>query len=300
MEGRGMKTLGTRRYTILVFLLFILPAVVTIVYAFYIPFVMNIFYAFTQWNGIQKQPSFNGLDNFKEIVREDNRFGASAIFTLKFGVLYIVIVNALSLLLAVLLDKKLLTRNALRAAFYLPNILSLVIVGFTWKFIFTLGFDFLGGATHLKVFDLSWLGDRHLAFYSILFVSIWQSIGFYTVIYIAGLQSIPGDILEAATIDGASPWTRFLRVTFPMLMPSVTSCFFFSLISSVRLFDVIVSLTGGGPGRATASVTYDIYTEAFSNNRYGYATAKTLIFFVVILAISIVQVRAFKGREVEV
>jgi raffinose/stachyose/melibiose transport system permease protein len=295
-----MNTIGNRRYNLLVFLLFILPAIVAIVYAFYIPFIMNIYYAFTQWNGIQKVPTFNGIDNFREILREDDRFGAAALFTLRYGVFYIVLVNAFSMLLAILLDQNLKTKNALRAAFYIPNILSLVIVGFIWKFMLMFGSDALGELTKWKVFQLSWLGDRFLSFYSVLFVSIWQSIGFYTVIYIAGLQSIPNDILEAATIDGAGSVMRFLRVTLPMLMPSVTSCFFFSLISSVRVFDVIVSLTGAGPGRATASVTFDIYTEAFTNNRYGYATAKTLLLFVVVLIISIIQVRAFKNREVEV
>jgi raffinose/stachyose/melibiose transport system permease protein len=295
-----MNTIGNRRYNLLVFLAFIIPASVAIVYAFYVPFIMNIYYAFTQWNGIQKVPTFNGIDNFREILREDDRFGAAALFTFRYGVFYIVLVNALSLFLAILLDQNLKTKNALRAAFYIPNILSLVIVGFIWKFMFMFGSDALGDLTKWRVFQLSWLGDRFLSFYSVLFVSIWQSVGFYTVIYIAGLQSIPNDILEAATIDGAGSAIRFLRVTLPMLMPSVTSCFFFSLISSVRVFDVIVSLTGAGPGRATASVTFDIYTEAFTNNRYGYATAKTLLLFVVVLIISIVQVRAFKNREVEV
>jgi len=295
-----MKTIGNRRYNLLIFVLFIVPGVVAIVYAFYVPFIMNIYYAFTQWNGIQRVPTFNGIDNFREILQEDNRFAAAALFTLKYGILYIALINGLSLFLAILLDKKLATRNALRAAFYLPNILSLVIVGFIWKFMFTLGGDALSEMTRWKIFGLSWLGDRFLSFYSVLFVSIWQSIGFYSVIYIAGLQSIPVDILEASMIDGAGSVMRFFRVTLPMLMPSVTSCFFFSLISSVRVFDVIVSLTGAGPGRATASVTYDIYTEAFMNNRYGYATAKTLILFVVVLFISVIQVRAFKNREVEV
>ena len=295
-----MRRIGNRRYTLIIFILFVIPAIIAIVYAFYIPFLMNVYYAFTQWNGIQKSPTFNGLDNFKEILREDDRFGAAALFTLRFGVLFIILINVFSLLLAILLDKNLASRNALRAAFYIPNILSLVIVGFIWRFMFMFGSDALSELTHWGVFQLSWLGDRHLAFYSVLFVSIWQSMGFYTVIYIAGLQSIPTDIMEASTIDGAGAVKRFFRVTLPMLMPSVTSCFFFSLVSAVRVFDVIVSLTGAGPGRATASITFDIYTEAFSNNRYGYATAKTLMLFVVVLFISIVQVRAFKNREVEV
>lgn len=294
-----MKRMSGRTARLAAFAAFVIPAVLVILFAFYIPFLMNVFYAFTDWNGIQKVPVFNGLSNFREIFHEDGRFGAAAIFTVKFAVLYIVIVNVIALGLALLLVLNLKSRNFLRAAFYVPYILSLVIVGFIWKFVFLFGVDSLSQLTHWEVFDWSWLGDPNLVFFSVLLVSVWQSLGFYTVIYITGLQLIPTDILEASTIDGAGSITRFLRITFPMLMPSVTSCFFFALISSARLFDVIVSLTGGGPGRASASITYDIYTEAFSNNRYGYATAKTLLFFLVILVISIFQVRAFKSQEVE-
>ena len=162
------------------------------------------------------------------------------------------------------------------------------------------GSDALSELTKWKVFQLSWLGDRFLSFYSVLFVSIWQSIGFYTVIYIRRPSVDPQRHPGSRHHRRRRTVMRFLRVTLPHAHAVGDQLLLLFLISSVRVFDVIVSLTGAGPGRATASVTFDIYTEAFTNNRYGYATAKTLLLFVVVLFISIVQVRAFKNREVEV
>jgi raffinose/stachyose/melibiose transport system permease protein len=279
--------------------IFTLPVLICIAVAFYIPFVMTIRYSLTKWNGISKHPKFIGLDNFKQIFMGDANFASASWFTVKYAVLYIILVNVLAILLAVILDMKLRSTTWLRAAFFVPYILSLVIVGFIWKFIFMQGFESLGASTGWSIFGLSWLGEPGLAFISILFVSIWQSIGFYLVIYIAGLQSVPDDLKEAATVDGAGPFRRFFSVTLPLLAPSITISVFMALTNSIKVFDVILSLTGGGPGGTTYSVAYDIYRDTFQNNLYGYGTAKALILFVAVLVITIVQLAIFKRREVE-
>jgi len=295
-----MKILKKNVFDKIEFSLFVLPAIVVILYAFYIPFFSNLIYGFTEWNGITKNPIFNGLQNFIEIFKEDQGFKDASIFTLKYTILFVIIVNVLALVLAVLLDTKIKSANILRAAFFIPNILSLVVVGFIWKFIFLMGFDSMYKATKFGFFQLSWLGDYKLSFISVLIVSIWQAVGFYIVIYIAGLQSVPGDILEASTIDGAGPVRRFFSIVLPMLMPSISTCFFIAMTNSIKVFDVIISLTGGGPARATASIAYDIFTEAFTNSRYGYGTAKSILLFAVVLIITVIQVRFFKSKEVEV
>lgn len=279
---------------------FVLPAIIFISCMVYLPFLMNIFYSFTEWNGIQSKATFIGFKNFIEIFKEDTGFKDACLFTLKYGVLYVVLVNVLALLLAVILDQKLKTKNLLRAVFFIPYILSLIIVGFVWKFIFLVGFDSLYSTTGFGFLEWSWLGNVNLAFVSVLLVSVWQSVGFYIVIYIAGLQSIPEDIMEASTIDGAGAFKKFTRITIPMLMPSISTSVFMSLTSSIKLFDIIVSLTGAGPGRATASVAYDIYIESFLNNRYGYGTAKAIVLFIAVLFITVVQVKFFKAKEIEV
>ena len=146
---------------------------------------------------------------------------------------------------------------------------------------------------------LSWLGDGKLAYVSVLAVSVWQSIGFYLVIYIAGLQTVPRDLIEAALIDGAGPSTRFWRVTLPMLMPSVTVCVFYSLSNALKSFDVIFSLTSGGPGTATTSIALDIYRSAFGDSRFGYGSAKSVLLFALIMVVTLLQLTVFKRREVE-
>jgi raffinose/stachyose/melibiose transport system permease protein len=161
------------------------------------------------------------------------------------------------------------------------------------------GFDSLGKMTGLGLFKLSWLGEPGLAFLSVLAVSVWQSIGFYIVIYIAGLQSVPHELLEAAFMDGAGPFRRFFSITLPLLAPSITVSVFMALTNSIKVFDVILSLTGGGPGGSTYSVAFDIYRDTFQNNTYGYGTAKALILFVAVLIITILQLTYFKRQEVE-
>ncbi|WP_342415955.1 sugar ABC transporter permease [Paenibacillus sp. FSL R10-2782] len=279
--------------------LFTLPVILCITIAFYIPFLMTIRYSLTKWNGISKHPKFVGLDNFKQILLGDANFAHAAWFTVKYAILYIVLVNVLAILLALVLDMKLKSSAWLRAAFFIPYILSLVIVGFIWKFIFMQGFESLGTSTGWGFFQLSWLGQEGLAFISILAVSIWQSIGFYMVIYIAGLQSVPEDLKEAAIVDGAGPIRRFFSITLPLLAPSITISVFMALTNSIKVFDVILSLTGGGPGGTTYSIAYDIYRDTFQNNLYGYGTAKALLLFVAVLIITIIQLSIFKRREVE-
>ncbi|MEW9697567.1 carbohydrate ABC transporter permease [Paenibacillus sp. SI8] len=294
-----MTRIGNKKMERVEFGLFTLPAVICVLFAFFIPFLMSMGYSFTEWNGIQKSPTFIGLDNFKQIFSRDANFIDSSLFTLKYSVLYIILVNAIAILLAIMLDQKLRTSTFLRTVFFIPYIISLIIVGFIWKFIFAQGFASLSTLTGLAVFDLSWLGEPRLAFLSILAVSIWQSIGFYIVIYIAGLQAIPMELLEAATVDGAGPMRKFFTIMLPLLAPAITISVFMALTNALKVFDIILSLTGGGPGGSSYSITLDIYRDTFQNNRYGYGTAKALLLFVAILLITIVQLRYFKSKEVE-
>lgn len=279
--------------------LFTLPALIMVVLIIYIPFVMSGYYSLTEWNGIAKEPVFIGLENFKTLFSGNTNFTQALAFTGKYTVLYMIFTNVFSLFLATMLVKKLKTRNFLRSVFFLPYIISLTIVGFIWKFIFSQGFANLYDLTHAGVFGLSWLGDPKLAFYSVTFVSVWQSLGFYMVLYIAGLQAIPADVLEAATVDGAGGMRQFFSVKLPLLGPSITSCVFMSLTNGLKVFDIILALTKGGPNGATYSSTLDIYREAFQNNNYGLGSAKSLVFFVVVLLVTQIVQKIFRSREVD-
>lgn len=282
------------------FLIFTFPAVLLILLFVEIPFLANIGYSFTKWNGLERTPTFIGVENYRELFTLDSGVLEAIGFTLKFGFSVTVLLNLISLVLAVLLDNhRLKGRNALRAVYYIPNIISLIIIGYIWKFVFTRGFEVFHQWTGWELFRWSWLGDPKLAFYSVLLVSLWQGVGFYMIVYLAGLQSIPQETVEAAIIDGAGRLRQFWSVTLPLLMPSVTFCIFLSLINGVKLFDIPLSLTFGGPGTATTSIAFDIYKEAFTFNRFGYATAKSVVLFIVTIVFSFIQLSIFKKREVE-
>ena len=161
------------------------------------------------------------------------------------------------------------------------------------------GFQAASDLTNWKIFNWSWLGDYKIAWISVVIVSVWQSLGYMMIIYIAGLQSISTDVLESAQIDGAVGFRKFWNITLPLIMPAVTICGFFTLAGGLKIFDIVYVLTNGGPGFSTTSVAQNIYRESFQNNRYGYGTAQSLIFFIIILVITTIQVRVTKKREVE-
>ena len=282
------------------FVAFTFPAVVLILLFVEIPFFANVFYSFTKWNGLEVNPTFIGLENYIECLTQDYGAVEAITFTLKYGFVMMILLNVCALMLAVMLDSpKVKSRKALRAVFYIPNIISLIIIGYIWRFIFTRAFDVFYNKTGFNLFNWSWLGDPKLAFVSIVIVSLWQGIGFYMVVYLAGLQSIPQDTMEAAIIDGAGKFRRFFSITLPLIMPSLTFCVFLSLVNSVKLFDIPLSLTFGGPGTATTSIGFSIYKEAFIFNRYGYATAKSVLLFLVTIVFTFIQLFTFKKKEVE-
>ena len=279
--------------------LYTIPAIILVTITIYIPFVMSGYYSLTQWNGIAKEPVFIGLENFKRVFSGSSEFMKSLIFTGKYTILFMIFSNVLALAIAVALVQKIRLANLMRGMFFVPYIMSMIIVGFIWKFIFSQGFEVLFEKTGWGFLNWSWLGESNLAFLAIVIVGVWQSLGFYIVLYIAGLQAVPGDVLEAATVDGATSWTRFFKVTLPLLGPSITTCVFMSLTNALKVFDIILALTKGGPGGTTYSATLDIYREAFQNNNYGLGSAKSLVFFVVVLVITQVAMKIMKSREVD-
>lgn len=277
---------------------FSIPAIILVVVMMYIPFVMSGYYSLTKWNGIAKEPVFIGFENFKTIFSNGSDFAQSLLFTAKYTVVFVIFSNVLAVILALALTKKLKLSNLFRGMFFVPYIMSMTIVGFIWKFIFSQGFDQLYKATQWGWLKLSWLGDPKLAFYSVAFVGIWQQLGFYIVLYIAGLQAVPADVLEAATVDGANGRQKFFKVTLPLLGPSITTCIFMSLTNALKVFDIILALTKGGPGTSTYSVTLQIYNEAFTSNNYGLGSAESIIYFLCVLVVTQLVLKLFKSREV--
>lgn len=279
--------------------LFTIPAIILTVITIYVPFVMSGYYSLTEWNGIAKDSVFVGLRNFKTLFVDSPVFIESLIFTGKYTILFVILSNVLALAIAIALVQRIKGANIMRGMFFVPYIMSMTIVGFIWKFIFSQGFAVLFEKTGFGFLNWSWLGEAGLAFFSVTFVGVWQSLGFYIVLYIAGLQAVPGDVLEAATVDGANGSKRFFKVTLPLLGPSITTCVFMSLTNALKVFDIILALTKGGPGGSTYSATLDIYREAFQNNNYGLGSAKSLVFFVLVLIITQGVLKFMSSQEVE-
>lgn len=279
--------------------LFSIPAIILVCLMMYLPFVLSGYYSLTEWNGISKEARFIGMSNFKKIFLESEDFLGSLWFTARYTFFFVIFSNVFALALAVVLTKKFKAANFFRGIFFIPYIMSMTIVGFIWKFIFTNGFEKLYEITDWSVWNLSWLGDTSLVFYSVAFVGVWQSLGFYIVLYIAGLQAVPSDVLEAAVVDGATGRQKFFKVTLPLLGPSFTTCIFMSLTNGLKVFDIILALTKGGPGTATNSVTLQIYKEAFTSNNYGLGSAESIVYFLFVLIITQLVLKAFSRKEVD-
>lgn len=280
-------------------LLFCAPAL--LVYAVFklYPAVSGIYYSLTNWNGLNKTYDFIGIDNFVEVLN-DTYYWDSMWFTMKYVFVMVIVANVVALTLAVAIESRSKAKGFFRTIFYMPNMISMVIGGYMWMFIFTKVLYYMADNWGWKFLDKSWIGNPRYSFIAIIVVAAWGAVGYLMIIYMAALQGVPSHLKEAASLDGANAWQSFWKVTFPLIQHALTICIFWTLNASFQVFDVIYALTGGGPGRATQSVAINIYEEAFRGNiRYGYATAKSTVLFAVVLLITVVQLKITKRREQE-
>jgi len=281
-------------------LLFVLPAFALYVTFLLIPMIGAAYYSFTDWTPFASNHNFVGLSNYVEAFRDDAGFRQAFFLTLRFTLVIFIFQNLIALGLALLIETKVRSKPFFRTIFFLPNMLSLIISALMFRFIFTNAFPELGQINVLSFLNQEWLGNPTVSFWSIVIVSLWSGVGYMMIIYMAALQGVPKNLTEAAMIDGATALQRLRHVTIPMIMHAITICSFLTLNGAFQVFDVVFRLTGGGPGRSTQVVALNIFEEAFSNNfRYGYANAKAMILFLVILIITLIQTGILKKKEVE-
>lgn len=280
------------------YLVFTLP-LCTLFFIFYIiPVVNSFYYSLFDWNGISSKMRFIGLTNYRELFQDQDYFHSLS-FTFRFAFFNVLVVNVLGMLMALWANSKLRCRNFLRASVFMPNVLSAVVVGFLWSFIFIQVNTTLYEMSGWAVFSQSLLSHKGNVFWAVLIVTGWQSVGYCMVIYMAGLNSIDPSLYESASVDGATGLEKFYHITLPMIMPSVTINLFMVISSSFRNFDVNFSLTRGGPGRASMALALDIFHETFNRNRFGYGTAKAIVLLLTVMVITVLQVRYTRGKEVE-
>lgn len=277
--------------------IFVLPLMVLYCIFFILPFFTGIYYSLFNWDGISTTKEFVGIRNYIELFTNDADYFKSLIFTLKYVVLNVLVTNILALALAMVCNSKLKSKKFLRTCFFLPNVISMLVVGYIWRFMFNQGCAALYKITGWDFFNISWLGGGNVTVVAMVVVAAWQSVGYIMIIYLAGLQMMDNSLLESAAIDGANGWQRFKNITLPLILPSVTVNMFMVLSQSFRLFDVNLSLTGGGPGRETMGLALDIYTEGFQNNRMGYGAAKAVILFVIVITIAIIQLKMTSEKK---
>ncbi|WP_413379872.1 carbohydrate ABC transporter permease [Alkalihalobacillus sp. 1P02AB] len=278
------------------FWLFLTPTLLALSIVVVIPLLFGLYYSFTNWNGLSVS-QFVGFDNYVRVF-QDERFMNSIWFTVKFAVVTVILLNVLGLGLALLVTRGLKASNTLRTVFFMPNLIGGLILGFVWQFIFVSVFDDIGKLLGVESLQ-GWLSTTGTGFWGLVILTCWQMAGYIMIIYIAYLESVPHDVIEAAKIDGANSFQRFKNVIFPLVAPAFTISMFLTLSNSFKIYDQNLSLTDGGPYNSTQMVAMDIVKTAYNYNEMALGQAKAVIFFIIVAAIALTQVYYNKKREVD-
>ena len=228
---------------------------------------------------------------------QDARVGHAYLFTIFIAILITLGTNILGMFLAVLLNSKIAFKNGFRAIFFIPYTLSVLVLGYVFKYIFMTPLPALGQALHIDWLSTSMISNPDLAWFPIVFLSIWQGVAYSTLLYLAGLQTIDNEIYEAASIDGVNAWQNFWQITFPLIGPFFTINMVLSLKNSLGAFDQVMALTKGGPDSKTETVSYLIFQNGLGNGEYSYQMANAVTFFIVLAILAFVQLKFFSGKE---
>lgn len=281
-------------------LYFSFPALAVFLLFFIAPTFIGIYYSFTDWNVNADSIRFIGLDNYKALF-EEPRLGKALSNTLIFAAAVTVLQNAVGLGLALLMNEAIRMRNLFRTIFFMPYVIAPIVIGYVFRAIYHPEHGIVNealGWIGLGSLGQDWLNDPKWALFSIIATDIWRVAGFAMVVYLAGLQFIPKDLTESASIDGASYWRRFRHIVFPLLASSFTVNVLLSVIGSMKVFEMVMVLTDGGPGYTT-EVFYTYIRSTFSMGQMGYSTAINLVLFVLVTLVGVPVLTALKKREVE-
>ena len=290
--GSGIEKRMVRQYLVLV-----RPGMIIFTVGLIIPLFLSFRYSLTDWDGMTAKKTFVGIQNYIKLFK-DKEFLESWWFTIKFTIGNTIIQNVLALLFAVALDSGIRFQKLYRAAFFVPCLISAIVVGFVWLKMFSNVLpainDLLGTGFNFLLF-----GKAETVLGGLLIANNWQWVGYWMLIYLAGLQSVPAELYEAAKVDGANAIHRFFNVTIPMLAPAITICVVGITTGSLKVYDLLVASTKGGPGRASTSVIYKTYTTAINGRQYGYGSAMTVTLVIALLLVALIQVKGLRKKEVQ-
>ena len=280
------------------FCMFALPGMFCFFAVVIVPFIYGVYLTLTDWDGVAKVKNFIGLKNFAGVMH-DKQFWTSLLLTFKYVIVVVVLVNVIAFLIAFLLTRGMKGQNFFRAGFFTPNLIGGIVLGYIWQFVFSRVFVNIGESTGWKLFEVSWLSEPEKAFAAMVLVSVWQLSGYMILIYVAGFMGLSEDVMEAASIDGASGWVKMRHIVLPLMMSSITICLFLTLSRAFMVYDVNLSLTAGGPYGSTEMAAMHVYEKAFTSRQFGIGQAEALILFIVVACISGLQVYLTKNQEVE-
>ena len=268
---------------------FVLPTIAAFLIGFIIPFIEGIYLSFCNFTTI-KDAKFVGIQNYIEAFKDSNFLGSFK-FTTLFAIVSLVLINVFAFLIALALTQNIKGRNIFRTVFFMPNLIGGIVLGYVWQLIFD--------GIFVK-FDTALKLNETLGFWGLVILVSWQQVGYMMIVYIAGLQAIPGDIQEAAMIDGANRFQRLFKITIPNMMPSITICTFLTITNSFKLFDQNLALTGGEPLHKTEMLALNIYTTFYGRVGYeGVGQAKAVVFFIIVVAIGLLQLKLTRDKEVQ-
>ena len=272
--------------------IFVLPTLLAFTIGFIIPFIEGLYLSFCQFTTV-KNAKFVGLSNYQSILA-DEQFISAFGFTVSYAVVSIVVINVIALGLALLLTRELKGTNIFRTVFFMPNLIGGIVLGYIWQILINCVLSIVGQPLLAL--------NSQAGYWGLIILTAWQQIGYMMIIYIAGLQNVPDDLIEAAAIDGANAWQTFWKVKLPMIMSSITVCVFLTLTNSFKLFDQNLALTAGDPGHLTEMLALNIYQTFYARAGMqwkGYGQAKAVLFCILVVVISFIQLRATRSREVQ-
>ena len=281
------------------YLLFAGPTTLVFATVIILPFLFGIYLTFTNWDGLSKAYVFVSFSNYQKVL-QDAAFWTSFLRTVKYVFYTVVLVNSLGFALAyALTGNKVLGQNLLRTGFFVPNLIGGIILGLVWRFIFSNVLVYLGRTLNIGFLSYSWLANPTKALWTLVIVTVWQYSGYMMIIFIAGLSNIPRELIEAATIDGATGFQRLRTIILPLMVPAFIVTVFLTIQRGFMVYDVNLALTNGGPFKTTELISMFVYEKAFLAQQYGVGQAQAFLLFVLVAAISLTQVYFTKKLEVE-
>lgn len=278
--------------------LFCLPGFIAYCVFLIFPILMGIYYSFMDWNGISKSYNFIGFANYAKLFT-DKKFGAALLFNFRYTIMLIIGVVVISVVLALLLNKEFKGRSFFRTLYFLPAVLSMITVSLVFKQVFFYVLPAIGKALGIEALSTNILASKQNAIYGVLFVHLWQGVALPTLLFLAGLQTIPTELYEAAAIDGANGWQQFKHITVAYLIPTLSVVLVLLVKQGLMVFDYVKSMTAGGPGTATQTIALLIYNNGFERNRYSYSIAQAIATGVIIALISAIQIQASNRKKVD-